>query len=151
MRLRNASNLVSTEDLAHLTQFVVNHCDNADLAQVFIGDTKQVDGAGEPTCGGLASQDGDKYQVRIGINDEASYPRRQRLNLLTPEVRFDRWHDEYVMVLAHELRHIDQFALGAFRQGEELEAEVDAETFAAAVLGAWQKLLEGLDTKPANL
>jgi hypothetical protein len=42
------------------------------------------------------------------------------------------------MVLAHELRHADQFALGAFRSHEGLEAEVDAETYAANVLGAWR-------------
>jgi hypothetical protein len=73
------------------------------------------------------------------MNPAATYPRTQRLNLRTPEVRFESWQDEFVMVLAHELRHIDQFALGAFPVGQELEAEVDAETYAASV---WSVLRE---------
>jgi hypothetical protein len=73
----------------------------------------------------------------LGLNPDSTYPRAQRLNLLTPEVTFETWQDEVVMILAHELRHVTQFVLGAFSRDQELEAEVDAETFGATVLEAW--------------
>jgi hypothetical protein len=139
MYLANHTNLRPSYDLTRLAQFVIKYCDNADLAQVDIDVGYQLDQHGRPACGGLAYRDGDTYTVAIGLDPRATYPRTQRLNLKTPCVRFESWQAEFVMVLAHELRHIDQFALGAFMRGQELEAEIDAEVFAAAVLEAWRE------------
>lgn len=154
MGLTNRSNLRRTRLLNPLIQFVCNYTDFHEEAQVTIQDGDPVDAQGTPSCGGLAwyVKNGDKraYDVAIALNSACTYPRTQRLNLRTPKVRFENWQDEFVCVLAHELRHIDQFVLGAFGKGQEMESEVDAETFAAAVLEAWQKLQRGVDTAAAN-
>jgi hypothetical protein len=130
MRLANLTNL----PVKPLIKFVEKHFDSTAKTQLFVDTTTQTDRYGGARCGGLASSDDKVY---VTMNPAATYPRTQRLNLRTPEVRFESWQDEFVMVLAHELRHIDQFALDAFR-GQAFEAEIDAETFAADVLAAFR-------------
>jgi hypothetical protein len=132
MRLANLTNL----PVKPLIKFVEKHFDFSAKTQLFVDTTTQTDRYGGARCGGLASSDDKVY---VTMNPAATYPRTQRLNLRTPEVRFESWQDEFVMVLAHELRHIDQFALGAFPVGQELEAEVDAETYAASVLERFKR------------
>lgn len=138
MHLTNASNLRRTAALNPLIDFVSKYANHHDLARVRVQDGSVKDGAGRPTYGGQAQGEEKNYLVIIAINANTTYPRIQRLNRLTPAVRFKKWEDEFVMVLAHELRHISQFIVGAFEIGEELEAEVDAEVFAAKVLEQYQ-------------
>ncbi len=152
MSLENRS-YRSIRYLNPLVQFVCNYTDFHEKAHIIIQNGDPQDNEGRPAMGGLAwsTDTGEKthYDAAIALNKHCTYPRTQRLNLRTPEVRFGCWQDEFVCVLAHELRHIDQFVLGAFQKGEELESEVDAETFAAAVLKAWQEARTALLTEVA--
>jgi hypothetical protein len=135
MGLNNASNLLRTQDLKPLFAFVQKFCDGANLALVTVVDCPREDSTGRPGYGGEALPD----RARIFVDARATYPRTQQMTKRTPVVAYSCWQDEFVLVLAHELRHVDQFAIGAFGNGQELEAEVDAETFAAAVLIRFQQ------------
>ena len=147
MNLVNRSNLRRTASLYPLIDFVTQFCDYAYLAKLRVVPTSRTDGAGRPTCAGQAHRQNPNLTeadvatpslVEVGLHPEAAYPRTQRLNRLCPELTFRTWQEEFVAVLAHELRHIDQFWTGSHTRGQELEAEVDAETFAAAVLNAFR-------------
>lgn len=139
MRVTNLSRLHTKPDLRPLIQFVAEYCDFADLPHCIIADGDCRDPQGCPVFGGVAVKRRDTYEVRISLSAATAYPRTQQLNAHTPHVRFRDWRDEFVTVLAHELRHIAQFALNAYGLDQELEAEVDAEVFAAAVLEAFRR------------
>jgi hypothetical protein len=147
VNLTNSSNLRRTRDLNPLIDFVAKYSKFAYLAKLVVTTTTRTDTEGRPTCAGQAHRQNPRLTetdvsapslVEVGLNADASYPRTQRLSRLMPELRFANWREEFVAVLAHELRHIDQFWTGSHTQGQELEAEVDAETFAAAVLNAFR-------------
>lgn len=147
MHLTNDSNLRRTRDLNPLIDFVAKYSKYAYLAKLVVVATTRTDNEGRPTCAGQAHRQNPRLTeadvsapslVEVGLNPESAYPRTQRLSRLTPELRFANWREEFVAVLAHELRHIDQFWTGSHTRGQELEAEVDAETFAAAVLNAFR-------------
>jgi hypothetical protein len=56
------------------------------------------------------------------------------------------WREEFVLTLAHELRHIDQFwwtqppaDVVRLRRGQPANIEHDAESFGVKVLNEWRK------------
>lgn len=61
--------------------------------------------------------------------DTAKYPYKTCHRKSVGEVEVASWQEEFILVLAHELRHIHQFVFGTPRQ-----YEVDAERCAIAVL-----------------
>ena len=135
MKIKNRSYL-APRILKPILRFVLARVrKEADL--VTLTQAHQVDLAGRPTCGGLATRDGDSYSVEVGVDDRCEYPRVQRLCYRTP-VELRSVEEEVVVILAHEMRHLDQFA-GRTHEGRDLEAEVDAELFAAEVLEQWRQ------------
>lgn len=113
---------------ARLDLFLSKYCKYKHLAKVHIRRTSGV-------WRGYARRTASGYDVDLQVG-EAVYPRRTRLGPGMPELHLRSWEDEYVVVLAHELRHVHQFELRAF--SDPLEAERDAEVFAAAVLRKFQ-------------
>jgi hypothetical protein len=140
MRFKTRTTLLPVPELTRLAQFVARFFQFEDLAEVIVNAGDVRDSDGEPSFGGLAMETklSGSWIVYVTLTDKTVYPRTQRLNHLTPEVVFETWREEFVCVLAHELRHIDQFAVRAFNQDQELESEVDAENAAVAVLEAFR-------------
>lgn len=78
-----------------------------------------------------------KLQLRAPVKYSGGLLTRQSRKI--PYIAVNSWEEEIFLVLAHELRHADQFVGRKFLVGEEEEAEVDAEVFAAQQLNAWRK------------
>lgn len=74
--------------------------------------------------------------VKLDIPHNVRYPRTSYHVREVGMVRFKSWDEEVVFVLAHELRHIDQFYT---RVLTDHLAEVDAEKFAVSVLRDYRK------------
>jgi hypothetical protein len=77
--------------------------------------------------------------VSMGLSQRMTYPHTSRHVPCLPPVRLTSFHEEFVLVLAHELRHADQIDQGAFLKEQVYEAEVDAEGFAISVLDAYRR------------
>lgn len=58
-----------------------------------------------------------------------------------PTMTINNFEEELVLVLAHELRHVDQFFLGTITEHNRYEAEIDAEKHAIATLLKYRRLL----------
>jgi len=141
MRFTNLSTIPS-KDLKTLVRFVLPYMEFGTGVNINVFSGTLRDCEGNPTCSGKAFWSDRKCgaRVEVGINPNATYPRTQRLAPGTPLLAFNSWEEEFVAVLAHELRHVDQFRSGLFHLGEEAEAEVDAERAAARVLAEYKKL-----------
>jgi len=80
---------------------------------------------------GFARNDGS---VVLHLSRQTSYPRRTTHVREVGSVRLDSWQEELVLVLAHELRHVEQFATWPPRKLMKRAMEDDAERFAVMVL-----------------
>lgn len=108
-------------DLDRLTKFVAGYCIYNENVVLQVSDhtSPNLMTYGEATL----------TRVVIDLNVGLCYPHSSKLKKKTERVVFQNWEEEYVFVLAHELRHVDQFY---FRV--KTQAEVDAEFFAHMVL-----------------
>lgn len=72
------------------------------------------------------------YPVKDTYCDEKDKPYAE-------EVTIHSWDEEFVLILAHELRHIDQFFCINGNGLSERQMEEDAEKFAIKVLSSYRK------------
>lgn len=73
--------------------------------------------------------------IKLDVSFRGKYPRRSTHVEEVGEVTFNSWQEEFLFVLAHEVKHIDQFWTQPM---EEHAAEVDAERFAVNVLASYR-------------
>lgn len=76
--------------------------------------------------------------VHLALGAGVRYPRSTCHVPEVGAVRLRSWHEEVAFVLAHELRHVEQFLRGTFEEDEH-GAEVDAEQFAVHVLNQYRR------------
>ncbi len=80
-----------------------------------------------------------KIEISLKIQPKLSrWPFLTREVDTVPWVEIRSFEEEVVFVAAHELRHADQMAVGAFLKHQVPQAEADAERFATAVLEAYR-------------
>lgn len=128
MILDNRSSF-STATLRKLTNFVAKKCRLPELAHIRV-----YDGRGE----GLAYKSSPYKDtptvscVEIWLKD-GPFPKVNCYRKRAGKMKIYSWEEEYVLILAHELRHIDQFWTKMPRF-----YEVDAERFAMDVLKTYR-------------
>lgn len=118
-----------------LIQFVLTQMPIGQLAWLHMVDG----GAADPmeVTGGLAeghspfpADPSVPHRVTLWLRlNPQKYPYKTCHRKSVGEVSVDSWEEEFVLVLAHELRHVHQFVFGTPRN-----YEVDAERHAIAVL-----------------
>lgn len=69
--------------------------------------------------------------IQLGGTD---FPKYTLYRKAAGSVTVHTWQEEFLLVLAHEMRHIDQF----WSDSPPVHYEVDAERFAQEVLAAWR-------------
>ncbi len=124
-------------EVTSLVKYAAKYTKHADDSQirVYMSDVRT------HTFGGLAwINDRLEPNVMVSIHPiDAVYPKTEQMNLATPRVELRSWQEEFILVMAHELRHIDQFMTGTLMGPlDEWDAEVDAERFGCAVLEAYR-------------
>jgi hypothetical protein len=157
MRLSNKSSR-SSADLVPLINFVRQYTKCSSHVKVTIHDwTPEIKVDGDTT----KLREPEMIQVRVFVGKTDTYPYKTRLMPETPVVRYRDWKDHFVVTLAHELQHAWQFenqeesgwavyrravasptfkAVTKFDTKDfEKKAEIDAETFGAKVLEAYQR------------
>jgi hypothetical protein len=82
--------------------------------------------------------------VKLWLTDPAEhrYPRVEHYVKRLEPILIQSWQEELVLVLAHEMRHVEQFYTELGKRLEaigKLEIEVDAEQFAYRALEIWRK------------
>lgn len=108
-----------TSELLPLIQFVSGHCDNSAMANLIIEDSVGLFSSGRawkfvPRKGGdhpiLGRYDfGTPSLVRVGLSTKRHYPKISLHRQSVGPIEVSSWEEEFVFVLAHELRHIAQF------------------------------------------
>jgi len=83
--------------------------------------------------------------VKIKLSSSLQYPRLTRHVKETPIINLSSFDEEFVLVLAHELRHASQFDTGAFRVMTLESSEVDAENYAIRILERYRAYNNKLD------
>lgn len=134
---------IPTKSLRPLIEFVAARVASGHMARVRV-----LDGKPERHTGGLAT----KYfptpeqhdlvtpsAIRLWLYEPGThvYPRIERHVEELEAVVLSSWEEEVLLVLAHELRHIDQFWDEEW-DGDDHAGEVDAEAFAIQVLKDWR-------------
>lgn len=137
MRLENRSAFHSTARIRPLVEFVARQTSFSDLALVRVSDTKVPHGkmGGQawkhrPDVGALSLVAPSLVDVQVGR--AALYPYVTRHVDEVGDIKVASWEEEFVLVVAHELFHVDQFWTEAF--SSEHAAEVDAERRAKRTL-----------------
>lgn len=140
MRFENYSKTMEIRRVKEIAKFIAKYCKYNVLATVRLLDAPP----DKETMGGIAYQQcpDDSYDVaapsliKIWVTAHDNYPRQDSY---VPEVvvTFHDFEEELLYVLAHEMRHIDQFWT-SLRRVFGHEAEVDAERFALRVLNLWR-------------
>lgn len=141
MRFENYTQTMSIQKVKEFAKFIGKHCKYNTLTTVRLLDAPP----DKCSVGGLAYQrcPDDSYDVsapsliKIWVTNHNNYPRK---DMYVPEVvvTFHDFEEELLYVLAHEMRHIDQFWT-SLRRVYGHEAEVDAERFALRVLNLWRE------------
>lgn len=112
----------------HLVKFVAQHSEFAAVSRLILNQSL------DTAMRGLATMDGLDLYVEIWLPVTRAYPViSHHLDKLKPETLYS-WEEEFVLVLAHELRHIEQFYTGSYFQMTSLQAEYDAESVGLGVL-----------------
>lgn len=73
--------------------------------------------------------------VQLQMNPQKKFKRKDMYRKAAGPVYFKSWEENFIMVLAHELRHIDQFT----SENIPYHMEVDAEKYAMLVLNEYRK------------
>lgn len=134
----------STPDVAYLVAFVESYARHPELVDLYLssGDS-------------IAGQADAAFRVKIRLSKGPLFP---RTSMAVPEigsVTLYDWREEFVLVLAHELRHVDQFFDVQNRDGDvnldpyTWAAEIDAENHAVEVLHAYRAALNSLARRAA--
>lgn len=142
MRIENKSAYFQTGRLTQIAEFAARYTQYSALATV-----RFTDGAdGHKLTGGYAyKQRPDVSElslvapslVKIILGRGRKYPRGTSHVDSLGIIKLESWDEEVLFVLAHELRHIDQFWSMTFT--DEDAAELDAERFAIKVLKTWRR------------
>lgn len=142
MRIENRSAFHPTAKLLPVIDFVLEYTGYSSLATLRLTDMKNAAGF----SGGYACkhrQDGHDLTlvapsiVDIQLSRACRYPKTTVHVPELGEVQVRSFEEEFLLVLAHELRHVDQFWGRRFT--DEAAAELDAERFAIKILKAWRK------------
>lgn len=141
MKFENYSTRISTQAIKEAAKFIGKYCKYNVLATIRVLDAPEE----KFTMGGLAYQHcpDESYDVsapsliKIWVNKNNEYPKQDSY---VPQVVvvFQDFEEEFLYVLAHEMRHIDQFWT-SLKSIKGYEAEVDAEKFALKVLNLFRK------------
>lgn len=134
----------SDKDLQPLVDFVCERTSNSRLAVLLVY-TNEIRGGG--TIGMAHKHDTDTMLcdgvpglVTVGVSKDKCYPWASEYRKSVGPVRFESWQEEFLFVLAHEFRHIDQF----WMLNPPRHYEVDAEHFAMGILAEYR------DSKPTR-
>jgi hypothetical protein len=142
MRLENRSTRHETPKLLPLVEFAVRQAKYASLATLRLVDARKP----EQIIGGYSwkfdPQVGDlalvaPSLVKMTLSAAERYPRCSEHVPEVGPIEFQTWEEEFLLVLAHELRHVDQF--WGERITDAHKAEVDAERFALRSLQRYRK------------
>lgn len=137
MKVKNRSG-IDTNEIKALTSFVEDCTTHSYMATLEV----------EPSEDGMSSS-GVAYRfnpehelpqsppglVKVSVSG-ATYPYLSVHRKASGGVVLQDWREEFVLVLAHELRHVAQFWGGVNAK----QKEVDAERFAIAVLNEWRSI-----------
>jgi hypothetical protein len=125
----------SAEELQPLVDFVRPYTSCSDKAHIMV---KRRSAAGRFGRGrahaAVPLSHGSTPLVQIWLSHGLFYPAQSGGTMVRS------WQEEFVFLLAHELRHLDQFANGVYRTHQVEVAEKDAEAFADTVLGHWRRV-----------
>lgn len=131
MRLSNASRRHSSA-LAPLCSFVYDHFKHANKVFLEVIDQEK----SKRKSGGLADKyngsSGMQSRVTVWLTGPRKWPMVSRFEGFS--TKLNSWEEEFVLVLAHELRHIDQFHTTV-----PADYERDAEGYAIKVLKAYRE------------
>lgn len=143
MKIENHSDNIQTREIRALFNFVKQYTKYSYCAVLRVCDAPPA-----KMTGGFANHtepDPDLYDpvapssVELLVGDRSPrFPYKDQHVPELPPVTINTWEEEVLLVLAHELRHIDQFwSWDQINDGHLIE--VDAERFAIEVLEKWRK------------
>ncbi len=132
MNIRNLSTRYSDAELAQVIRLVQCLCDDMGLVDVLVTDQDVGFGRGKAYLHRPLGGPGSLVQVCLA--PKKRYQQTSRAVPMLPEIRVKDWKEALVLLLAHELCHIDQFRTRAWYTGEEVHAEIQAESFARDLL-----------------
>lgn len=124
-----------TSVLRPLARFVASHCKCSVMAHLLLIDTPQyvhMNGHAWKREGGDPGAP-SRVSIAFGSNE---YPKTTVQAGITTTVSC--WEEEFVLVLAHELRHVDTFWS---KEGPPHNYEEDAEEFAHGILAEYRNLI----------
>lgn len=138
MDIKNESK-TPLERFRTLVNFVCKQTDFSHLAVLYVLDAQQ------KSIGGKADQinpDPCRYastlpgliRMWLPTGQTEGYPKKSQFIKDLPPIILDTWEEEFVLVLAHELRHLDQFNLNRYKASQLDEAEKDAESFGYSIV-----------------
>lgn len=149
MRVENRSVHFATNRLYLIQDFVTRRSRYSDLTTLQLYDAKDP----RKICGGYAWQHRPDVGelslvapslIRMTLSRGNTYPRStQHIKSIDP-IELYSWEEEFLFVLAHEVRHIDQAWNGDVYTDDE--AEEDAERYAIETLKAFRKSQRKLRT-----
>jgi len=127
MRIENRSRTCPRATLEHILAFLSKHCKYTDSATILVSDGTGKGRGRAYMCSPLGP--GSLVQIWAVPGAYTSHT----IPSLGP-VQVANLEEQLVLILAHELRHLEQFHAGLYVEGQEVEAEVDAEVFARRLL-----------------
>lgn len=145
MRITNESS-VSTERVQHLLEFGLAYCPWAQDVELVLLDTMA---PGTLTTGLAQRTDeiGVRPRVTLELSSELRYPLASEYRKSVGIVVMLNWEEEVLMVLLHELRHIQQFQAAKMPRNYEC----DAERFAKAGLAQYRGFVSAEVPYPAYI
>jgi hypothetical protein len=146
MQVKNLSTRHPTHKLQPLIDFVASRTRRHSKVALYLDDqsSRQITvGAAHPGIHGVVNP-----CIRMTLSRGLGrYPRKTTHVDEVGTILLESWEEEVVLVLAHELRHIEQFSEG--KQYEYYEAEVDAERFGLKVLQQYRVAQSRFATRAA--
>ncbi len=134
----------TANQLRPLVAFVAKHFTHREKAVVIVQDQQC-----GMTCGGLAYPRHRKAAelgganvvnlVKVFLPRALEYPHGSRVVPQLPPINLDSWEEDFIVTLAHELRHVDQFNNGTYDSGNPGPSELDAEAFGQSVLRLYRE------------
>lgn len=148
MRIENRSTLYTTARLQPLVDFVSKYCKEAGTATLSVKDSKNHD----LICGGMAYQwrptelRGSGGYIEMVLSRH-SYPCKSEHVPEVGAIELHSFEEEFVMVLAHESKHLDDFEGEYTKSEDDSFWEMRAELHAVKVLKAFRKSKTKKSTK----
>lgn len=141
MTLLNRSANLTAKDLEPLVEFASRGCRNRDLVKVMVLDAKlgKSFGYGRAHMVSPLTTTTDKPSlVQVWVTPGGRARTSRAVPAMGP-VTVANWEEEFLLVLAHELRHIDQFWEERFTEDQVAASERDAEGHARGVLRRYRE------------